>query len=273
MTESSYSDRTSDVLTRPRCPRHPELVAGRREAQLEQSTATARAAQISRIRASATRPRRWTRIAIETLSIESRLTAERRGTGSSPGSRRTSLGRPRMVVVQGAMSARRWRGITASRDRTTTGLRPIPAMSHHHTSPRAGRSVTTRRPPAGRRPGLPIRPARRVGARRTGIAGVDLGRAVPRQQGSECFVDQRRAGLPDALRALSRRPSAFSRTSPHRLPARRWPDAPRWSAGSATPSSRRDCACAAAARPRCAASPRRAAVGVRGARRCAAPRR
>ena len=108
-----------------------------------------------------------TRIAIETLSIESRLTAERSGTGSSPGSRRTSLGSPRMVVVQGAMSARRWRGMTASRDRTTTGLRPISAISHHHTSPRAGKSVMTPRPPVGTRPSLPIRLARRAGARRT----------------------------------------------------------------------------------------------------------
>ncbi len=74
--------------------------------QPEQATAIARAAQISRIRSSATRPKRSTRIAIETLSIESRLTAERSGTGSSPGSRSTSLGRFRMLVVHGAMSAR-----------------------------------------------------------------------------------------------------------------------------------------------------------------------
>lgn len=54
------------------------------------------------MRASATLPRRSTRIAIETLSMESRLTAERSGTGLSPGSRVTSLASPRMVVVQGA---------------------------------------------------------------------------------------------------------------------------------------------------------------------------
>ncbi len=130
------------------------------------STATRRAAQISRLRASATRPRHSTRIAIETLSIESRLTAVRSGTGSSPGSRRTSLGRPRMVVMQGAMSARRWRGMTASRDRTTTGLRPISPISHHHASPREGKSVATPRPPVGTRTSLPIRRARRAGARR-----------------------------------------------------------------------------------------------------------
>ena len=144
--------------------RTTSVAAGR--CQPEQATATARAAQISRIRASATRPRRSTRIAIETLSIESRLTAERSGTGSFPGSRRTSLGRFRMLVVHGAMSARRWRGMTASRDKMTTGLRPISGISHHHTSPRAGRSVMRPQPPVGTRPSLPTRRVRRAGARR-----------------------------------------------------------------------------------------------------------
>lgn len=133
----------------------------------EQSTATARAAQISRILTSATRPSRSTRIAIETLSTESRLIADRSGIGSSPGSRRTSLGRPLMVVVQGAMSARRCRGMTASRDSTTTGRRPISGISHHHTSPRAGRFVTRLSQRDGTRPGLPTRLARRGDARRT----------------------------------------------------------------------------------------------------------
>lgn len=132
--------------------------------QSEQATATARAVQISRIRASASRPKRSTRMAVETLSIESRLTAQGSGTGSSPGSRRTSLGRPRMVVVHGAMRARRWRGITASRDRMTTGRRPISATSHHHTSPRAGRAIMWPRPRVGRRRGLPTRRVRREGA-------------------------------------------------------------------------------------------------------------
>jgi len=57
------------------------------------------------------------------------LEAERVGTGSSPGSRTTSLARPRIVVVQGATNARRSRGIAASRDRTTTGRRPISART------------------------------------------------------------------------------------------------------------------------------------------------
>ena len=135
-----------------------------KQSQSMQSTATARAAQICRIRSSASRPRRSTRIPSETLSTESRLTAERRGTGSSPGSRTTSLGRPRMVVVQGATRARRWRLMTASRERTTTGLRAISAISHHHTSPRAGRSVMRPRLRAGTTPDRPTRPARRGGA-------------------------------------------------------------------------------------------------------------
>ncbi len=48
---------------------------------------------------------------METLSTESRFTALRRPIGSCSGSRTTSLGKPRMVVVHGAMSARRNRGI------------------------------------------------------------------------------------------------------------------------------------------------------------------
>jgi hypothetical protein len=108
-----------------------------------QSTATSKAAQISRMRTSPSRPIRSTRTATATLSTESRLTAERLGTGSSPGSSSTSLGNPRTVVVHGATSARLKRGMAASRERTTTGRRPMSANSHHHTSPRAGRLVTS----------------------------------------------------------------------------------------------------------------------------------
>ncbi len=106
--------------------------------QPDRSTATEWAAQISFIRVSRNRPNRLTRMATETLSTESRFTAERRGRGSSGGSSTTSLSSPRIVVVHGATSARRCRGITASRDRTTTGRRPISTISHHHTSPRGG---------------------------------------------------------------------------------------------------------------------------------------
>jgi hypothetical protein len=139
----------------------------RRTRRHVQSTATAKAAQISRIRASDSRPSRWTRTAIETLSMESRFTAVGRGTGSWSGSRRTSLASPRTVVVQGATSARRCRGITASRDSTTAGRRPISASSHHQTSPRAGTSLMRQRLPAAMTPGRPTHPARRPGARRT----------------------------------------------------------------------------------------------------------
>lgn len=113
--------------------------------QPRQSTATSRALQMSCMRRSASRPSRVTSRETETLSTESRLTAERRGTGSSTGSRTTSLGSPLIVVVQGATSARPSRGIAASRDRTTTGRRPISASSHHQSSPRAGSGLTPTR--------------------------------------------------------------------------------------------------------------------------------
>jgi hypothetical protein len=90
-----------------------------------QSTATSSAAQICRMRWSLSRPMRSTSTPTETLSTESRLTALRRGIGSSPGSRTTSLARPRIVVVHGATSARPSRGIAASRDSTMTGRRAI----------------------------------------------------------------------------------------------------------------------------------------------------
>lgn len=79
-----------------------------------QSTATFSAAQMARIWLSASRPSRPTNTATETLSTESRFTAERRGIGSASGSRTTSLASPRMVVVDGATSVRRSRGMAAS---------------------------------------------------------------------------------------------------------------------------------------------------------------
>ncbi len=91
--------------------------------QDEQSTATERAAPICRIRTSPSRPRRSTRTATDTLSTESRFTAERRGTGSSLGSRTTS-GRPADCRLQGATTARRSRGMAVSQDKTTTGRLP-----------------------------------------------------------------------------------------------------------------------------------------------------
>jgi hypothetical protein len=131
-----------------------------------QSVATSSAAHISRMRESLRRPHRSTSSPTETDSTESRLTTVRPCTGSSPGSSTTSLASPRMVVVHGATRARRSLGIAASRDNTTTGRRPIPGGSHHHSSPRRGRSVTAR-PLHGTTQGRPIRRARRGGARRT----------------------------------------------------------------------------------------------------------
>ena len=116
---------------------HP-LVAVQR-----QSTAMAKASHIWCIRASLSRPIRSVRSATDTLPTESRLTDVRRRTGSSSGSRITSLGRLRIVVVHGAINARPSRGIAASRDKTTTGRRPMSGGSHHHSSPRSGLVKTT----------------------------------------------------------------------------------------------------------------------------------
>lgn len=142
------------------------LGLGRLGCQFEQSTAIASAAQISRMRVSAKRPIRSTSTATATLSTESRLTAERLGTGSSPGSRTTSLGSPRTVVVHGATNARRSLGIATSGDKTTTGRRPTSGSSHHHTSPRPGSELTTLRRLAETTQDPPTRPARRLRARR-----------------------------------------------------------------------------------------------------------
>jgi len=131
---------------------------------------------MSRIRASASRPRRLTKMATETLSRESRLTAERRGTGSESGSRTTSLGSPRIVVVHGATSVRRSRGIAASRDMTTTGRRPTSGSSHHQSSPRVGSPLMRRRPLAPTTPGRPRRRALQGAACRMRRSSDPLGR-------------------------------------------------------------------------------------------------
>jgi hypothetical protein len=159
--------------------------------QSEQSTATSRAAQMARIRMSASRPSLLTNTATETLSTESRFTAERRGIGSESGSRMTSLAIPRMVVVHGATSARRSRGIAASRESTTTGRLPISAISHHQTSPRAGSALTRRQRPAAMTPGRPTRRVHQLDARHRRRSShrarpIDVERAtppVPRQRG------------------------------------------------------------------------------------------
>ena len=118
------------------------------------------------MRLSLNRPRRSVNVPTETLSTESRLRTDWRGIGSSPGSRSTSLARPRMVVVQGAIRARRSLGIAMVRDRTKTGRRLTSGSSHHHTSPLAGKSFTKKLPSRGRKPDHPIRPAPPAAVRR-----------------------------------------------------------------------------------------------------------
>lgn len=122
-----------------------------------QSTATSNAAQTSRIRASERRPNRSTSTPIATLSTESRLIADVLGMGSSPGSRSTSLGNPRTVVVHGATIDLPRRGMAASRESTTTGRRPMSASSHHQSSPRAGRGLTKLQQLLERTPDPPTR--------------------------------------------------------------------------------------------------------------------
>ena len=132
----------------------------------EQLTAIFRAVHTCRIRSSLSLPSRWVSVAIETLSIESRFNADLRGIGSSTGSRTTSLGRPRMLVVHGAITTRRSLGIAMSRDKTTTGRREISANSHHQISPRDGSPFTTTQLPHGRTPGPPTRPGGQGAGRR-----------------------------------------------------------------------------------------------------------
>jgi hypothetical protein len=164
------------------------------------------------MRLSASRPRRSTSTATGTLSTESRLTAERRGIGSSRGSRTTSLASPRIVVVQGATNALRNRGIAASRDKTTTGRLPAPASSHHQTSPRAGSVITKPLQPAETRRGRPTHPARRAGVRcrprslhrlrRSGDASAALQELHRRARRRSC-----RGEVPERCRAVPDRRS------------------------------------------------------------------
>lgn len=117
------------------------------------------------MRSSSSLPSRSVSVITETLSTESRLTADRSGIGSSPGSITTSLANPRTVVVQGAMSALRSLGMEMSRERITTGRREMEGSSHHHTSPLMGRPVTKKLPPLGRMRGRPNRLTHRVEGR------------------------------------------------------------------------------------------------------------
>lgn len=140
-----------------------------------------------------------------TDSTESRFTAHVRGTGSSPGSRTTSLASPRSVVVHGAIMVRSSRGIAASRDKTTTGRRPMSGGSHHQTSPRRGWSFTGR-PRHGTTPDHPTRRARRWG-----------GSGTPRRR-------RHRSALPGPSPAVRQAPRRRARRlSPRDAPRGRWP--------------------------------------------------
>lgn len=154
--------------------------------QPSQATATANAWQISYIRSSLRRPRRSTSVPIETLSTESRFTADGSGTGSSAGSSRTSLARPRIVVVHGPISARPRRGMATSRESTTTGRRPTWGNSHHQISPRAGRVLKNRLPPLETKPSHPTRrwfPAAPCHTRRKPHRFLPLGYELQARQG------------------------------------------------------------------------------------------
>lgn len=181
--------------------------AGRQDLQ---STATPSAPQICSIRTSPRRPIRSTRTPSATLSTVSSLTAQRRGTGSSPGSSTTSLGRPRTIVVHGAISARWSRGMATSRDRTTTGRRPTSGSSHHHTSARAGGEVTRPLQQTGTTPGHPSRRLRPGVVVVGGVGGVDLRRALSGEERGQRVVDQR--GI---RRARLRRPGLLEQVLVH----------------------------------------------------------
>jgi len=127
---------------------------------------TARATQTSRIRTSATRPGRSTRIAIETLSIEWRLTAESQWHRVVSGFEDD--------LAREASDGGRKRGDECAgmaRDDCITGqdddgsAADLRCLTRPHL-PRAGRGVLKPRPPVGTRPGFPTRLVRRVGARR-----------------------------------------------------------------------------------------------------------
>lgn len=70
--------------------------------------------------------------------------------GSSSGCSTTSLGRPRMVVVHGATSARRSRGMATSRDSTTTGMPSRPHWTGPGTQMATGVNASAACDPVGR---------------------------------------------------------------------------------------------------------------------------
>jgi len=153
----------------PRYPRErlPGVSARCRRSHSIQLTAILNAAHTWRIRSSLRRPIFSTKWEMETLSTESRFTAQRRLMGSSPGSSTTSLGRLRTVDVHGAISERRRRGMAALRDSTTTGLLWMSGSSHHQSSPRSGNRLTRIPHEDETRSGCPTHLPHRSGHRHT----------------------------------------------------------------------------------------------------------
>ena len=153
------------------------------QCQSAQSTASARAPQICRMRVSANRPSRSTRTATETLSTESMLTTQRRGTGSSPGSRPTSLTREPRAGVKALRAA----DAAAIRDACRLGARVVVgagfmwaevAWPRHTLSEAPVMAEPCRGPgPPGRRRSRPHEPEHDVPGRRGGAGPERRGAA------------------------------------------------------------------------------------------------
>ncbi len=185
-----------------------------------QATATSRARQICRMRSSLNRPSRSTRCAWGAPSIESRLTAETRNTGSSPGSSTISLGKPLIVVVHGATIAVASRSNALSRNSTTTGRLPNSGDSSHQTSPHRGRTVVTARtdPRQGSRDPacLATLPAQTTPSRpKHRACSWECGRTPRKQRRSRPAGDDRQV-LPRLPRSSLRRRASLASHEPDR---------------------------------------------------------
>ena len=160
---------------------------GGRWAYRRQSTATARAAQKSRMRSSPNLPNRSVSVPTETLSTESRLTTDGSGTWSSPGSKGTSLASPRTLVVQGATKCppECWVGGVARQhdDRSTRDIGKL-------TPPCLGGADPSRRRLAKRSQVAPLVGLVEWVVVVGGIPGVDLGCSMTRHQGLEGLVHE-----------------------------------------------------------------------------------
>jgi hypothetical protein len=102
------------------------------------------------MRVSANRPRRSTSTATETLSTESRFTAERRGIGSAPGSRTTSLASLRIVVVHGVVAVLINAGVCGRVPGRDSPGRDVPTGDARRTGGGDHMAADCRHPGAGR---------------------------------------------------------------------------------------------------------------------------